>query len=299
MSFLIYSLAWRAIRLMPEKSAYRLGDWIARYAVSRNGKRVQRLRENLRIAMGAPSELALERMLERAMRSNLRYWIDTFRFPNWSRERMRSTVTVHNRAVFDDLMGQGNGLIVALPHAGNWDHAGAFFCAEGYPLVTVAEHLRPERLFRKFLAYREAMGMEVLDLDGRVTSHLEQRLREGRLIALVADRDLSATGVFVDFFARKAKFPPGPARLAINTGAPLITAYITYRENGIHVDFSEPISIKNKSVNPSKRIEEITQEIAKNFESGIRTNPQDWHMLQRVFIEAESIDMSKSHERNS
>jgi len=286
MSFLIYSFAWHLIRLMPEKSAYRLGDWIARYAISRDGRRVRRFRENLRIVMGYPSERELESMLESAMRSNLRYWIDTFRFPNWSRERMRSTVKVHNRAVFDDLMGQGNGLIVALPHAGNWDHAGAFFCAEGFPLVTVAEHLKPERLFRKFLAYREAMGMEVLDLDGKVTAQLEKRLREGRLIALVADRDLSASGVFVDFFGKKAKFPPGPAKLAITTGAPLITAFVSFTEAGIHVDFSEPIATSNRSGDVAKQVEAITQEIAWNFERGIRSLPQDWHMLQRVFIDS-------------
>lgn len=286
MSFLIYSFAWHLIRLMPEKGAYRLGDWIARYALSRDGKRVRRLRENLRIVMGDPAELELEKMLARGMRSNLRYWIDTFRFPNWSAERMRSTVKVHNRALFDDLMGQGKGVIVALPHAGNWDHAGAFFCAEGFPLVTVAEHLKPERLFRKFLAYRQAMGMEVLDLDGKVTSQLEKRLREGRLIALVADRDLSASGVVVDFFGKKAKFPPGPAKLAITTGAPLITAYVSYTEMGIHVDFSEPIPTLNRTGSIEQQVEAITQEIASNFERGIQALPQDWHMLQRVFIES-------------
>lgn len=293
MSFLIYSLAWRLIRMMPERSAYRLGDRIARYALSRSGKRVSRLRENLRIVMGNPSEEALAKMLDRAMRSNLRYWIDTFRFPNWSAERMRTTVSVHNRTVFDDLMGQGKGLIVALPHAGNWDHAGAFFCAEGFPLVTVAEHLKPERLFRKFLAYREAMGMEVLDLDGKVISQLEQRLREGRLIALVSDRDLSASGVIVDFFQRKAKFPPGPARLAITTGAPLITAYVSYTNEGIHVDFSEPISLSPRSESIENKVERITQEIAKNFERGIRSRPDDWHMLQRVFIEESAAERNE------
>lgn len=207
---------------------------------------------------------------------------------------MRSTVKVHNRALFDDLMGQGRGLIVALPHAGNWDHAGAFFCAEGFPLVTVAEHLKPERLFRKFLAYREAMGMEVLDLDGKVIGQLEARLREGRLIALVSDRDLSASGVIVDFFERKAKFPPGPARLAITTGAPLITAYVSYTEEGIHVDFSEPINTVNRSGSIEQQVAAITQEIAENFERGIRSCPQDWHMLQRVFIEPDTSSRSEN-----
>lgn len=279
MSYYLYSLAWRLIRFLPETIAYRLGDWIARYAIKRDGRRIKRFRSNLMVVSPHSSEFEIENLLVRAMRSNLRYWIDTFRFPTWSQARIRESVEVINRNVFDDAMASGRGLIVALPHAGNWDHAGAFFCAEGFPLVTVAEHLRPERLFRKFLAYREAMGMEVLDLDARVMKTLEDRLRAGRLIALVADRDLSAHGVEVDFFNRVAKFPAGPAKLAIETGATLVTAFIRYTDTGIRVHFSTPLITSGKSVN------EVVQAIATNFEAEIAEYPEDWHMLQRVFLE--------------
>jgi len=282
MSYLIYSLAWRIIRLLPEKSAYRLGDAIARYAVRRDGRRVRRLRSNMSIVSGISSGVELEQLLDRAMRSNLRYWIDTFRFPSWTPARIRSTVEVVNRSTFDTLIARGEGLVIALPHSGNWDHAGAFFSADGHPVVTVAEHLKPERLFRKFLAYREAMGMEVLDLDGRVTKTLQDRLREGRLVALVSDRDLSASGVEVSFFGRRAKFPAGPAKLALETGAPLITAHITYTEIGIAVHFSDRIETQGKSV------EDIVQSIAENFEHEIGKRPEDWHMLQRVFLDVAS-----------
>ncbi len=278
MSYLLYLAAWTLIRYLPERSAYRLGDLLANYAIRRGGKRVLRLRSNMAIVAPNLSEDQLDELLSKAMRSNLRYWIDTFRFPAWSKERIRSSVEVKNRELFDRLMAEGKGLIVALPHAGNWDHAGAFFCAEGYPLVTVAEHLKPERLFRKFLGYRQAMGMEVLDLNARVTKTLKERLDQGRLLALVADRDLSSQGIEIEFFRKRAKFPAGPAKLAKESGAPLITAFISYTETGIQVDFSETISTQDRSV------EQIVQSIAKNFEIGISTHPHDWHMLQRVFL---------------
>lgn len=280
MSYFLYALAWRIIRFLPERSAYKLGDLIARYVISRKGRRVERLRSNMKTVQPHMSEGEVDQLLESAMRSNLRYWIDTFRFPSWSEERIRSTVEVINRPLFDRLMAEGKGLVIALPHAGNWDHAGAFFCAEGYPLVTVAEHLKPEKLFRKFLSYRESMGMEVLDLDGRVTKVLEERLRTGRLVALVADRDLSVNGVAVRFFGKDAKFPAGPAKLALATGAPLVTAYISYRNDGITVVFSDPIETEGLSVDA------IVQKIANNFEREISNKPEDWHMLQRVFIDS-------------
>ena len=283
MSYILYSLAWKMVRLLPESSAYRLGEIIARYALRRRGRRVLRLESNLRNVAPHLGEREIGELLDKAMRSNLRYWIDTFRFPAWSEKRIRETVEVVNREVFDDAMARGHGLVVALPHAGNWDHAGAFFCAEGHNLVTVAEHLKPERLFRKFLAYREAMGMEVLDLNGRVMKTLEERLRAGRLLALVADRDLSVSAIDVRFFNKRAKFPAGPARLARDCEAPLITAYISYTERGIRVEFSDRIPTSGRS------IEAIVQDIARNFEIGISRYPQDWHMLQRVFIEEEGV----------
>jgi len=279
MSYLLYKSAWLIIRWLPERSAYRLGESIAQYALKKNGKGVIRLRENLRIVLPELSAKDLEKLLKKSMASYSRYWIDTFRFPGWSLDRLRQSVRTTNRETFDRLLGQGRGLIVALPHAGNWDHAGAFFCGEGHPLVTVAEHLKPERLFREFLRYREAMGMEVLDLDSQVITTLETRARQGRLIALVADRDLSRTGIEVNLFRRKAKLPGGPAKIAIATGAPLITAYISYEANGIHVQFSDEIPTENRS------ILEITQSIADNFAHDIYRDPEDWHMLQRVFID--------------
>jgi KDO2-lipid IV(A) lauroyltransferase len=279
MSYFLYKSAWLIIRWLPERLAYQLGESVARYGLRKNGKRVMRLRENLRIVAPELSEGELEELLQESMASYSRYWIDTFRFPGWSLDRLRQSVRTTNRETFDRLLSQGRGLIVALPHAGNWDHAGAFFCAEGHPLVTVAEHLKPERLFREFLRYREAMGMEVLDLDSQVITILESRAKQGRLIALVADRDLSRAGIEVNFFGRRAKFPGGPAKIALATGAPLITAYISYEAEGIHVRFSDEIFTKNSS------IPEITQLIANNFAGDIYREPKDWHMLQRVFID--------------
>jgi phosphatidylinositol dimannoside acyltransferase len=288
MSYLLYAIAWRILRWLPEKSAYLLGDRIADYSIKKNGKRVQRLRSNLSIVVARQLSES-DPLLRKAMRSNLRYWIDTFRFPNWSSQRIQESVDTVNRESFDNAMARGKGLIVALPHAGNWDHAGAFFCAEGFNLVTVAEHLKPDRLFRKFLTYREAMGMEVLDLNSHVMGVLTQRLREGRLIALVADRDLSKTGVEINFFGSRAKFPQGPARLALTTEATLITAFIAYQENGIKVVFSDPIDVRRITASDEEDFERevvaITQKIADNFASEISKHPEDWHMLQRVFLD--------------
>jgi len=234
------------------------------------------------------TELDLDLLVIDAMRSYMRYWCDTFRFPDWSPERIRETVTVTNEHLLLDAITAKTGVIVSLPHAGNWDHAGAYFCAKGIHLVTVAEHLKPEKLFIKFLGYRQAMGMEVLPLDGRVMGTLAQRLREGSLVALVADRDLSRSGITVNFFDGPSRMPAGPALLALNTGAPLITAFVSYTETGIHIDFNE-VSLPT-SGSDEEKVPQIVQKMAQQFEDGISAHPQDWHMLQRIWTDGDFVE---------
>ena len=290
MSILIYwgySLAWRIIRLLPEKRAYALADRFADYLYAKNGKAVTRLRSNYQQVNKKIEPIELEFMTNQGMRSYLRYWCDTFRFPGWSRERILDTTTVTNENFLRDPIDAKRGCIVALPHAGNWDHAGAYFCSSGIPLTTVAERLKPEKLFRRFLEYRTKIGMEVLSLDSRSMAVLSQRLRAGKLVALVADRDLSKSGIPVKFFEAQARMPAGPALLAISTGADLITAYVKYTQTGIHIKFEEAIAVPVDGTTGEKAAS-MTQVIADRFEKNIAANPVDWHMLQRIWIDSEA-----------
>ena len=285
-----YFAGWRIVRWLPERTAYRLAYAVADFLTKRNGKNVARLRSNLQRTQPNMTELDLDLLVFNAMRSYMRYWCDTFRFPDWSTQRVRETVTVKNEHLLLDAIAAKTGVIVCLPHAGNWDHAGAYFCAKGIHLVTVAEHLKPEKLFLKFLSYRQAMGMEVLPLDGRVLGTLAQRLRQGALVALVADRDLSRSGIDVTFFGGQARMPAGPALLAMKTSAPLITAFVSYTDSGIHIDFNEVV-IPNSGIDED-RVLEIVQRMAKQFEDGISVHPQDWHMLQRIWTDGDFVERS-------
>ena len=285
LSAYLYFAGWRLVRWLPESTAYKLAYRVSDFLVKRNGKSVQRLRSNLSRTQSGMTSLDLDLLVIEAMRSYMRYWCDTFRLPDWSKKRILETVTVTNEHLLIDAIEAKTGVIVAVPHAGNWDHAGAYFCAKGIRLVTVAERLKPEKLFLKFLAYREAMGMEVLPLDGRVLNTLEERLNQGALVALVSDRDLSRSGIEVDFFGGTARMPAGPALLALRTKAPLITAFVSYTDTGVHIEFRN--IILPSSGDENSKVKEIVQMTAQYFEDGISESPEDWHMLQRIWIDGD------------
>lgn len=285
LSYLAYVAGWKLVSALPEKWAYGLFGFLAKKMYVKNGRSVQRLRANLAIVKPELSVAEVEVLVQQGLASYLRYWCDTFRIHNWSVERVRSSVTTSGAELLLAPMHEGRGVIIALPHSGNWDHAGAYFCAEGVPLVTVAEILKPEKLFKKFLWFRQEMGFEVLGLDARAFITLVKRAREKRLIALVADRDLSHSGVPVKFFGHIAKMPAGPAILAVKEGIPLVVAHVSYTSTGIHIDF-HPIELPTLG-DEDERITATVQKIATQFEVGISAHPQDWHMLQRIWIDNE------------
>lgn len=282
---LAYFAGWRLVRILPEKIAYKLFSSIGRRSVRSNGKSVQRLRSNLARVKPELSETELNDLVFRSFDSYMRYWCDTFRIQDWSDERIQKSVTLNNGHLLIDAVETGRGVVVALPHSGNWDHAGAYFCSIGLPLVTVAERLKPEALFQKFLAYRSSMGFEVLSLDSRSFVTLLKRAREKRLIALVADRDLSRSGVDVKFFGYPSRMPAGPALLAIKTGIPLVVAHVSYKPIGIHIDFTE-VQVPAEG-SESEKISATVQACADLFAKGIAQHPEDWHMLQRIWIDGD------------
>jgi KDO2-lipid IV(A) lauroyltransferase len=285
--YFLYLFAWKSIGILPEKFAYALAGFIADYAYKKNGKGVKRLRSNYKRVKPEFSELELDHLTKLGMRSYLRYWFDTFRLNKWSKSRIIESTNVIRENLLRDPIALKKGCIVALPHAGNWDHAAAYFCSTGITLTAVVEKLKPEAIFKKFLEYRSSIGIEPISHKEKTIPILLERLRSGKLVALVADRDMSRSGVEVDFLGGVSKMPSGPAILAIESGAPLITAYIRYLEKGIEITFDETIKLPVSGSN-EEQIKIVTQSMADNFAKRIKDSPVDWHMLQRIWVDEET-----------
>jgi len=285
--YLLYLFAWKVIGVLPEKSAYKLANVISDRVYSKNGKGVKRLRSNYRRVMPSISERQLDELTKDGMRSYLRYWFDTFRLNKWSKARIIETTFVVRENLLRDPIATKQGCIIALPHAGNWDHAAAYFCSTGITLTAVVEKLKPEAIFKKFLAYRQSIGIEAISHKEKTIPILMERLNQGKLIALVADRDMSRNGIEVNFLGGIAKMPAGPAILALKTGAPLVTAYIRYLEKGIEITFDETIKLPVAG-SEEEQIKIVTQSMADNFAKRIKDSPVDWHMLQRIWVDEEN-----------
>ncbi len=278
-----YLSGWKVVRLLPERTSQAVFRRIADEIFRRHGKGVHRLRSNLHRVRPELADDALDALTHDAVRSYLRYWCESFRLPAWPIEdvvRRTRTVGEHH---LRDAYARGNGVVVPLPHMGNWDWAGAWACATGMPVCTVAERLEPERLYDEFVAYRNTLGMEILPLTGGdgTFPQLERWVRAGGLVALLADRDLSRTSVEVQLCGRPARMPRGPALLARRTGAPLVPATLHYAGEDLAITFHDPVP----HADGDDGLVAMMQGVADAFSTGFREHPQDWHMMQKVFVD--------------
>lgn len=272
-----YAGGWALVRALPDPLARRLFRAGADLAHRRGGKGVDRLRSNL--ARVAPDR-DLDALTRDGLRSYARYWCEVFRLPVTSTERVVSGMHTVDEDRLRTAVAGDRGTILALPHSGNWDHAGAWCGATGVPFTTVAERLKPESVYDRFVAFRESLGMEVLPLTGgdRPTFDvLVERLEAGGTLCLLSDRDLTARGVDVQFFGATARMAAGPATLALRTGATLIPTTLSFRADGWECVFHPEV--------PHTDVPTMTQVVASAFESAIARSPQDWHMLQRLWLD--------------
>jgi len=282
-----YGLGWSVLCRLPE-SAGRAGfQFFADIAWRRQGPGVQVLEGNLRRVLGPDATGAQVRAVSReSMRSYARYWLEIFRLPVMPVERLFEGM--HDIGHIEDAfeyLAAGRGVVFALPHMGNWDQAGAWIIAKGAgSFTTVAERIEPESVYERFVAFREGLGMEVLPASGgdRPFGILARRLRAGKVVCLPCDRDVTGHGIEVEFFGEGARMTPGPAALAVQTGAALMPAVLWFSGDGwgVHIGAEIPVP---QAGDRKERIKAMTQQIARFFEDGIREHPQDWHMLQRVF----------------
>src|SRR5690606_30163606 len=113
-------------------------------------------------------------------------------------------------------LAEGRSVIAFLGHLGNWDMAGAWCTQNLGPVVTVAERLKPEQVFQDFLAFRESLGMTIIPLTGGgdVFARLTEATKQTAIIPLLADRDLTRSGIEVDFAGDRSRVAVGPAALA-------------------------------------------------------------------------------------
>ncbi|MGD9621975.1 MAG: phosphatidylinositol mannoside acyltransferase [Mycolicibacterium sp.] len=274
-----YASGWRLVRAAPEflvRNAFGAGAQFA----ARNGGPEQ-LRRNLARVIGVTPEQVPSTLIRASLASYGRYWREAFRLPSMDHAELGRRLHVQDIELMWSALEDGRGAIFALPHSGNWDMAGVWLAQNYGTFATVAERLKPESLYNRFLAYRESLGFEVVPLSGGERPPFDvlcDRLRGNGVVCLMADRDLTRTGIQVDFFGEPTRLPAGPAKLALQTGAALLPAHCWFEPDGWGIKVYPELDTSSGDVTV------ITQALADRFARNIAAHPADWHMMQPQWL---------------
>ncbi len=276
-----FAAGWMMVRAMPDVAARTAFDAGARYTARNGGP--EQLRKNLARVIGVSPAQVPDSLMRAALSSYARYWREAFRLPTMDHQVLARQLAAMTQGTehLEAALAAGRGAVCALPHSGNWDMAGVWMVQTRGTFTTVAERLKPESLYRRFIAYRESLGFEVIPLSGGQRPPFEllcERLRDNRIVCLMAERDLTRTGVPVDFFGEPSRMPAGPAKLAIETGAALLPVHVWYQGDGCVIQFHPALDCSNGDVGA------ITQALADVFARNIAAHPADWHMLQPQWL---------------
>lgn len=264
-----------------------------------HGGGVRQLEANLRRVRPDLRPRELRRLSRAGMRSYLRYYGEAFTLASLTREQIEARVRADGLDGYAPMLDAGETIVLGVGHLGNWDLAGAWATAHVARVVTVAEHLQPEELFQEFLRLRERLGLTIIPLNkngGEVFRDLVRAVRGGSgLLPLLADRDLTARGIEVSLFGEVARVAAGPAALAVATGARVAGASIFYERLhgarrraagspwGIVVEFGDLLEVPTEGTR-ADRVQALTQAWVDQLARSIAAHPQDWHMLQKVWV---------------
>jgi phosphatidylinositol dimannoside acyltransferase len=278
-AYLGYRAGAEIARVLPPALAQPLARVAARTWMTTSTQRRHQVARNLeRVASTHPSTGV--HSTEAVFDHYARYWYELFRLPYEDLDRLDERVECdgweHLRAAAAD----GQGVLLALPHLGNWDVAGAWLATRGYPVTAVAEPVDPPELFDWFAATRERIGIQVLPLGPDAGSQVLRAVAAGRIVCLVCDRDLTGDGIPVTFFGERTSFPAGPALLAVRSGAPLLPVGLSFLPHGRHgVRILPPLPTDRRG-RLRDDVARVTQHLADVFEELIAAVPDQWLMMQ-------------------
>jgi len=247
------------------------------YGLLRRPRR--RIHHNLQIAFGdSRADVERDSIARSVLRFFAKNWLELFYYGGGNKQEVRRRITIEGRQHLDQALGKGRGVIALSGHIGNYALMGTQFTERGYDFTVVIRDPKSRITSRIYEHARHMIGLQALYTTPErrfFTSALKALGRNG-VLCLISDENKRTGGVFVDFFGRTASTPPGPAALALRTGAAIVPVFITRNpDNSQRIIVEEEIPWE-KSGDSEADVLAITARYTAAIESRIRCDLAQW-----------------------
>ena len=276
--YMIYRLAMTLSLYTPLRFAYWVSSRIAElhYVFDRRGR--EAVKRNLRRVLGNADETMIRYEARWTFRHFSKFLSEFFRFNRLGSEFVKKHVLMEGMEGVAKAVEEGKGVILVTGHIGNWELGSLILSELGYRVTSVALFEKNERVSRLLNRHRAQRGVEILPAGGFLRG-CYRALRDGRIVALLGDRDVTGGGIEVDFFGQPVSLPQGPARLSVRTGAPIIVGALLRRPNDSwHCVVSDPI-YPDTGIDQDEAVRSLMEEYVPKLENIIRWHPCQWSIF--------------------
>lgn len=286
LALLTYS-AYRALGavapLVPPRFGYWLADRAGTLAYHLKRPDTAALRENVCHVLGHDAhDSAVEAVALDVYRNLAKNYYDLFHKHRLGVEEAMASVSVRGLQHIEDGLRDGKGLIVVSAHFGPFDAIWMIGRRLDLKITAPAEHIQPETLYRYVCQLRENDWITLLPVDKPLMG-LVRALRRGEVVAVGGDRDITGSGIVVDFFRAPARLPDGAVQLALRTGANLLTCFaVRQPDNSCVLEVEPPIQLEATG-DFEHDVPVNVRKVAARMEEWIARHPGQWLVLYPIW----------------
>jgi len=263
--------------ILPLSVSYGLAKILGSFTCHILRYRRQVVMDNLRIAFGREmNETKLEEIAAESYRQIAMSFMELLIAPKLQ-NKIKHILELDHLSLIRQLLLQGKGLVMISGHLGSWELQGAAAASALSTPLTVAAVQQSNPYINRFITRRRNdMGMQVAGTK-EAMKHLLRALKKNKqAIGLVADQNAGMNAVFVDFFGKIAATQPGPAKLALKFGAPMVIGAAIRTGPAQFKMLSRQVEIKETDT-----VKTLTQRHVKILEGFIRQYPEQYFWLHR------------------
>lgn len=242
------------------------------------------IRANLRLALGATfSAQEREELRRRHFRHLAAVALEILEVVQHGWDRIEKTAIFEGEEILQTALRAGKGAVCLSGHVGNWELLPGLLGRRGYRACVVTRRMKNERLDRRLLRLRSALGVESIDREAPARVFL-RHLRDSNPLGLLADIDARVEGIVVPFFGFPAYTPMAAASLARAAGCPLIPVFHHRLADGSHrIQFHEPVFVARKA-RGAEAARPVLLRYHRLLEEAILQHPEQWLWGQKRWL---------------
>lgn len=243
------------------------------------------VRDNVRIVLAYMGrDVDPEPLVLSIFRTSARNFMDLIIIPRHRRETFLTSVRLTHGSwqTLDEALAAGKGGLLVSGHLGCFDYIGQAIAARGYKLTVVTGRTTSRFIFDGVTWLRASRGLELVEPTPSGVRAVMKAVRRNEFAVFVADRDFFQNGFDVTFMGEETTLPPGPVRIARETGAPIIPVVARRVRHGHEVSIGEPFHVARTADMKADMAAGMDRLVAA-LERFIPASLDQWVMFQRVW----------------